>query len=86
VMFVAGGAVKGGVYNAQDMASWNRDGGILSTSNGRYLKYWTDFRAVFAEIFMKHFGDDLPTLNRVIPTYNTLAAANPKEYTQLGFL
>ncbi len=85
-MLVAGGAVKGGVYNAPNASTWNADGGILSTTNGRYLKYWTDFRAVFAEIFMKHFGDDLATLNKVIPTYNTLAAANPKEYTQLGFL
>lgn len=92
-MFVAGGSVKGGVYNARDTQSWTLDGGILSTSNGRYLRYHTDFRAVFAEIFLRHFGDDnfgqtagLPILNRVIPGYNSLATANPNEYRFLNFL
>ena len=85
-MFVAGGAVKGGVYNAASVDAWTQDGGIFSTSNNRYLRHWTDFRAVFAEIFMKHFGDDQTTLNKVILSYDKLAAANPKEYTQLGFL
>ncbi len=83
VMFLAGGSVKGGVYNCH-ASNW-QEGDILS-AKGRYLSHRTDFRAVFAEIFQKHFGDDLATLNRVIPDYNALAAANPAEYTQLGFL
>jgi uncharacterized protein (DUF1501 family) len=86
VMFVAGGGVKGGVYNAASSSSWMADGGILSTSNGRYLRYHTDFRAVFAEIFMKHFGDDLAAINRVIPNYNTLASGDAAGFTQLGIL
>jgi len=83
VMFVAGGGVKGGVYNCDD-TTWN-DGDIFA-ARGRYLSHRTDFREVFSEIFQKHFGDDLATINRIIPNYNALAAASPGSFSQLGFL
>ncbi len=86
VMFVAGGAVKGGVYNAPSVEDWTKDGGVFSTKNDRYMRHWTDFRAVFAEIFANHFGDDLETLNKVIPKYDELVKADPERYKRLGFL
>ena len=85
-MLVAGGGVKGGVYNAPNIEAWTKDGGVFSTTGGRYLKHWTDYRAVFAEIFQRHFGDDAQTLNRVIPKHDALCAASPGEYAKLGFL
>ncbi len=86
VMFVAGGGVKGGVYNAPDVDGWMQDGGIFSTKNKRYLAHRTDFRAVFAEIFAKHFGDDDKTLDVVIPKYSELVKEDPKRFGRLGFL
>lgn len=86
VMFVAGGGVKGGVYNAPSAQAWNSDGGVFSSKSGRYLTHWTDYRAVFAEIFMKHFGDDLAMINKVVPQYDSLVAERPKDFTHLGFM
>ena len=83
-MFVAGGKVKGGVYNC-DSTTWS-SGDIFSTSNNRYLLQRTDFRAVFAEIFMRHFGDDLATVNESIPGYSSAAADRPSEFEFLNFL
>ncbi|MBI4603762.1 MAG: DUF1501 domain-containing protein [Planctomycetes bacterium] len=86
VMFVAGGAVKGGVYNAPSPEAWCKDGGVFSSKSGRYLTHWTDYRAVFAEVFAKHFGDDPATVSKVIPKLDALAAERPKELARLGFL
>ena len=58
----------------------------FSTKNDRYMRHWTDFRAVFAEIFANHFGDDLETLNKVIPKYDELVKEDPERYKRLGFL
>lgn len=67
VMFVAGGSVKGGVYNC-DSASWQQ--GAAFEVGGRYLSRKTDFRTVFGEIFMRHFGDTRAQLDAVIPGYS----------------
>ena len=67
-MFVAGGGVKGGVYNC-DKTTW-KNGDMFSTNNERYLLRKTDFRSVFGEIFTDHFGNTQKQLNQVIPTYN----------------
>ena len=83
VMFVAGGGVKGGIYNC-DAKSW--EDGAMFAAKDRYLSRKTDFRAVFAEIFAKHFGDDPQTLNRVIPGYAAAAKKYAKEFHPLGFL
>jgi uncharacterized protein (DUF1501 family) len=86
VMLAAGGSVKGGVYNAPSPDAWCQDGGVFSSKSGRYLTHWTDYRAVFAEIFARHFGDDPATVSKVIPGNDALAAERPKEYARLGFL
>lgn len=81
VVLVAGGGVKGGVYNC-DSATWKP--GDLFSQSGRYVKHRTDYRAVFAEIFAKHFGDDAATLDYVIPGY--LGLASRADFAPLGFL
>ena len=83
VMFVAGGGVKGGVYNC-DANTWKT--GDMFSVRERYLSRRTDFRSVFAEIFTKHFGDDADALDEVMPGYNNALAANPGDFTSLGFL
>ncbi|MBN2316630.1 MAG: DUF1501 domain-containing protein [Sedimentisphaerales bacterium] len=83
VMFVAGGRVKGGVYNCDD-ATWSA--GDLFSDNERYIRRRTDFRAVFGEIFMRHFGDSRRTLEQVIPSYAQAALDNPGDFEFLNFL
>jgi hypothetical protein len=89
VMFVAGGAVNGGVYNC-DSGTWetgaNEADSAMFKVNSRYLSRRTDFRAVFGEIFTKHYGDTPAQLETVIPGYNQALADNPNEMTQLGIL
>ena len=83
VVFVAGGGVKGGVYNC-DTSAWQA--GDLFSQSGRYVKHVTDYRAVFGEIFTKHFGDGPEVLDAVIPGYAAAAAARPGDFAGLGFL
>lgn len=83
VMFVAGGQVKGGVYNCDD-ATWSA--GDMFSDNGRYVRRKTDFRAVFGEIFMRHFGNNQQTLEQVIPNYTQVAQENPGDFEFLNFL
>ncbi len=45
--------------------------------NGRYLSRRTDFRAVFGEIFTKHFGDTPAQLETVIPGYSQAVGDYP---------
>ena len=83
VVFVAGGGVNGGVYNC-DSTTWAA--GDLFSQSGRYVRRRTDFRAIFGEIFQRHFGDNLATLNRVIPGFDAARAANAADFTYLNFL
>lgn len=83
VLFVAGGGVKGGVYNC-NAASW-KPGDMFSKSN-RYLSRKTDFRAVFGEILTRHFGDDPALLEPIIPGYTAAAAKDPSGFQPLNFL
>jgi uncharacterized protein (DUF1501 family) len=83
VMFVAGGSVKGGVYNC-DANTW-KQGDMFSKSN-RYLARRTDFRAVFGEIFTRHFRDPQTSLEQIIPGYGRAAAQNPGTFQDLNFL
>lgn len=83
VMFVAGGAVKGGVYNC-DASTWQQ--GDMFSRRGRYLSRRTDFRSVFGEIFTGHFGDDPALLNQIIPGYAAAAEMTPSDFMPLGFL
>lgn len=82
-MFVSGGGVNGGVYNC-DSTTWE-DGDMFS-KRGRYLARTTDFRAIFGEIFTKHFGNDAPLLDRIIPGYSEAANEIPRDFHQLGIL
>jgi uncharacterized protein (DUF1501 family) len=82
-MFIAGGGVKGGIYNC-DESRWKN--GDLFSENKRYLARKTDFRAVFGEIFRKHFGDDDATLEKVIPGYGEAGVSWPDDFSPLGFM
>lgn len=84
VVFLAGGGVRGGIYNC-DAATW-KTGDLFSSRNGRYLAKRTDFRAVFGEIFVRHFGDGMPMLNEVIPGYDAARAKDPAGFQFLNFL
>ncbi len=83
VMFVAGGAVRGGVYNC-DSTTWAE--GDMFSSRERYVDRKTDYRAVLGEIFMNHFGNDRALLDLVIPSYSEAEVANPMDFRLLGFL
>lgn len=83
VMFVAGGRVKGGVYNCDD-STWSQ--GDLFSDDKRYVRRKTDFRAVFGEIFTRHFGDSQQVLVQVIPSYAQAALDNPGDFKFLNFL
>lgn len=89
VVFVGGGSVNGGAYNC-DNTTWDTGETEAESSmfdvSGRYLSRRTDFRAIFGEIFMKHFGDTRPELDVVIPGYTQAEAADPTGMTQLGIL
>lgn len=80
-MFVAGGAVNGGVYNC-DSSTWRR--GDMFSINDRYLSHRTDFRSIMGEIFRGHFGDSDTVVNTAIPDYDGLAVADPDGFTSLG--
>jgi uncharacterized protein (DUF1501 family) len=83
VVFVAGGGVKGGVYNC-DAATWKQ--GDMFSKSGRYLARRTDFRAVFAEIFARHFGDNPALLDEIMPGYTAAAVKTPDTFQYLNFL
>ena len=83
VVFVAGGGVKGGVYNC-DATTWKQ--GDMFSKSGRYLARRTDFRAVFAEIFARHFGDNPALLDEIMPGYSAAAFKAPDTFQYLNFL
>ena len=83
VMFAAGGAVNGGVYNCEP-SRWEE--GAMFSANGRYLRRRTDYRAVFAEIFTNHFGDDPALLDEIIPYYRFAERDDPDFFAPLGFV
>ncbi len=82
-MFVAGGPVQGGVYNC-DASTW-APGDLFSAKN-RYIRRNTDYRAIFADIFTQHFGDDPALLDSIIPGYTQAMLDNPAEFQSLGIL
>lgn len=84
VVFVAGGGVKGGIYNC-DSTTW-KSGDLFSSRNGRYLAKRTDFRGVFGEVFSRHFGDSNSLLDQIIPGYSAAAAKDPTGFQPLNFL
>ena len=83
VVFAAGGKVRGGVYNC-DASTW-ADGDMFSIKD-RYVRRTTDYRAVFGEIFTRHFGDSEDMLETIIPGYAQAALANPGDFERLNFI
>lgn len=83
VMFVAGGGVKGGIYNC-DSTRWKQ--GDMFSKDGRYLTRKTDFRAVFGEVLTRHFGDNPALLDEILPGYSAAAAKSPNDFQYLNFL
>ena len=79
VMFVAGGAVNGGVYqcNPNDAVTpWAvGDPGTMFNANGRYLQRSVDYRSVLGELIRDHLGATQDHLNRIIPAYSNAAEA-----------
>lgn len=84
VVFVAGGGVQGGIYNC-DASTW-KPNDLFSSRSGRYLAKRTDFRAVFGEIFARHFGDAPSMLDDIIPGYSEAAVKDPAGFQFLNFL
>ncbi len=84
VVFVAGGGVKGGIYNCS-ADTW-KAGDLFSSRNGRYLAQRTDFRGVFGEIFTRYFGDPDTLLDQIIPGYPAAARKDPTGFAPLGFI
>ncbi len=82
-MFVCGGGVTGGVYNC-DSTTW--EPGAMTAVSNRYLSRRTDFRAVFGEIFKRHFGDSDAQLDTVIPDFSNLQASGGSTYDFLNIL
>lgn len=68
-LFVAGGAVNGGVYNC-DASTW--PAGTMFAKDGRYVGLRTDYRAIFWEILRDHMGADPATVDTVFPGYTAL--------------
>ena len=83
VMFVAGGGVKGGVYNC-DQATWEEN--AMFSERDRYLSSRTDFRSVFGEVFERHFGDDARQMDEIMPGYSIAKLDRPSAFKPLGFL
>ena len=83
VMFIAGGRVRGGVYNC-DSSTW-ADGDMFSAED-RYVARKTDYRAVFGEIFTRHFGDSEDMIETVIPGYAQAALDHPGDFERLNFI
>ncbi len=78
-MLVAGGKIKGGVYQC-DNASWKTGPqGVMFGANSRYLSRSVDYRSVFGEIVRDHLGASAAQLEEVSPGYG-----NPREVLQNG--
>lgn len=67
-MFLAGGAVNGGVYNC-DAGTW--PSGVMFGVDERYLLHRTDFRSIFWEILRDHMGVSSSSADVVFPGYSS---------------
>lgn len=70
VMFVAGGGVRGGVYQC-DGTTWPiGPAGAMFQVQSRYLRRTVDYRSVLGEIIRDHLGVTPAQLQTIIPGYN----------------
>jgi len=81
VMLLEGGGVLGGVKNC-DAVTWPA-GQTLASAEGKYVAHLTDFRAVLAEVFARHFGASPADLDVLIPGWSSLSGP---EFAPLGIL
>jgi hypothetical protein len=58
----------------------------MFSQKDRYLARRTDFRAVFGEIFTRHFGDDPSLLDHIMPGYSEAASEDEASFRSLDFL
>lgn len=79
VMFVAGGKVKGGVYQCSNDSWTVGPSGAMFQVSGRYLRRTVDYRSVLGEIIRDHLGATPAQLESIIPGY-----ADPNERLQSG--
>ena len=69
VMFVAGGKVKGGVYQCSNSTWTVGPAGSMFQVNQRYLRRSVDYRSVLGEIIRDHLGATPAQLGTIIPGY-----------------
>jgi uncharacterized protein (DUF1501 family) len=79
VMLVAGGKVKGGVYECGPDSWTVGPSGAMFQVNARYLRRTVDYRSVLGEIIRDHLGATPTQLERILPGY-----ADPREHLQTG--
>ncbi len=79
VMFVAGGKVKGGVYQCSNSAWTVGQTGSMFQVNNRYLRRSVDYRSALGEVIRDHLGATPDQLKTIIPGY-----ADPREFLQSG--
>lgn len=79
VMFVAGGKIKGGVYQCNNSTWPTGPAGAMFQVNSRYLKRSVDYRSVLGEIIRDHLGATPEQLQKIIPGYG-----NPNERLKDG--
>lgn len=70
VMLVAGGNVKGGVYQCSNETWPTGPKGAMFQVNGRYLRRSVDYRSVLGEIIRDHLGASAEQLRTIIPGYS----------------
>lgn len=63
--FLVGGSVKGGVYKGA--AGWPSSLTEANLDEGRYIRPTVEFRDVFADVLVKHFGASTSELGAVLP-------------------
>jgi uncharacterized protein (DUF1501 family) len=68
-MFVAGGKVKGGVYQCSNDSWTIGPAGSMFQVNSRYLRRSVDYRSVLGEIIRDHLGATPAQLETIIPGY-----------------
>jgi uncharacterized protein (DUF1501 family) len=73
-MFVAGGKVKGGVYQCSNNSWTIGPAGSMFRVNSRYLGRSVDYRSVLGEVIRDHLGATPAQLGTIIPGY-----ADPRE-------
>jgi uncharacterized protein (DUF1501 family) len=79
VMFVAGGKVKGGVYQCSGNSWTVGPSGAMFQVNARYLRRTVDYRSVLGELIRDHLGATPAQLTSIIPGY-----ADAREYLAAG--